>query len=318
MIETGKNSNYAIKILMDGGIVAIPTETVYGLACNALDEEAVNKVFKIKKRPKNDPLICHTDSIKKIKKFVLNFPKDAEIIAEKFWPGPITILLKKNNIIPDLTTSNSEYVAFRIPDNKFTLNILKELDFPLAAPSANKFEYISPTHPDHVNLNFNKGEVDYILDDGNCSIGIESTIVSFENNELIIHRLGGITYEEIIKNIGKCSIKENKKKIPGQFKKHYSPNKRVYVGKINKLYNKFKNKKIGILCFDKKYDFIDEKCQILLTENSSLEEASKNFYLSLYKLDSLNDIDLILTSYVPNFSIGRSINDRIRKCSENE
>ena len=318
MIETGKNSNYAIKILMDGGIVAIPTETVYGLACNALDEEAVNKVFKIKKRPKTDPLICHTDSIKKIKKFVLNFPKDAEIIAEKFWPGPITILLKKNNIIPDLTTSNSEYVAFRIPDNKFTLNILKELDFPLAAPSANKFEYISPTHPDHVNLNFNKGEVDYILDDGNCSIGIESTIVSFENNELIIHRLGGITYEEIIKNIGKCSIKENKKKIPGQFKKHYSPNKRVYVGKINKLYNKFKNKKIGILCFDKKYDFIDEKRQILLTENSSLEEASKNFYLSLYKLDSLNDIDLILTSYVPNFSIGRSINDRIRKCSENE
>ena len=318
MIEIGKDSNYAIKILMRGGIVSIPTETVYGLACNALNEEAVSKVFKIKNRPKNDPLICHTDSIKKIKKFVINFPKDAEIIAEKFWPGPITILLEKNNLIPDITTSNSDYVAFRIPDNKITLNILKELDFPLAAPSANKFEYISPTNPNHVNLNFKKGEVDYILDDGNCSIGIESTIVSFENNELIIHRLGGITYEEIIKTSGRCSIIENKKNIPGQFKKHYSPNKKVYVGKINQLYEEFKNEKIGILCFDKKYDFIDEKRQIILTENSSLEEASKNFYSSLYILDNLNDIDLILTSYLPNSLIGRSINDRIRKCSENE
>ena len=318
MIKIGKDLNYAVKILMGGGIVGIPTETVYGLACNALNEEAVSKVFKIKKRPKNDPLICHTDSIKKIKNFVINFPKDAETIGEKFWPGPITILLKKNNLIPDITTSNSDYVAFRIPDNKFTLNILKELDFPLAAPSANKFEYISPTHPDHVNLNFKEGEIDYILDDGNCSIGIESTIVSFENNELIIHRLGGVTYEEIKKNIGRCSIKESKKNMPGQFKKHYSPNKKVYVGKINQLYKEFKNNKIGILCFDKKYDFIDEKYQILLTENSSLEEASKNFYSSLYTLDSLNDIDLILTSYLPNSSIGRSINDRIRKCSENE
>ena len=318
MIKIGKDLNYAVKILMDGGIVGIPTETVYGLACNALNEEAVSKIFKIKKRPKNDPLICHTDSIKKIKNFVINFPKDAEIIGEKFWPGPITILLKKNNLIPDITTSNSDYVAFRIPDNKFALNILKELDFPLAAPSANKFEYISPTHPNHINLNFKEGEIDYILDDGNCSIGIESTIVSFENNELIIHRLGGVTYEEIKKNIGRCSIKESKKNMPGQFKKHYSPNKKVYVGKINQLYKEFKNKKIGILCFDKKYDFIDEKYQILLTENSSLEEASKNFYSSLYTLDSLNDIDLILTSYLPNSSIGRSINDRIRKCSENE
>ena len=317
MIEKGIDSNYAIKKLMDGGIVAIPTETVYGLACNALSDKAVSKVFEIKKRPKNNPLICHTDSVKKIKRYVIDFPKKAEIIADKFWPGPITILLKKNNLIPDITTSNSKYVAFRIPDNKITLNVLKELDFPLAAPSANKFEYISPTNPDHVSLNFKEG-VDYILDDGNCSVGIESTIVSFDKNDIIIHRLGGVSLEEIKERVGRCSIKENKKNIPGQFKKHYSPIKKVYVGEINKLYKKFENKEIGILCFDKKYNFIDKKNQILLSKKSSLKEASKNFYSSLYILDNLKSIDLILTSYLPNTSIGKSINDRIKKCSENE
>ncbi len=317
MIKKGKDIKYAIKKLVDGGIVAIPTETVYGLACNALNEQAVMKVFKIKNRPKNDPLICHTDSIKKIKKYVIDFPKYAEIIAEKFWPGPITILLKKNNLIPDITTSKSKYVAFRIPNNDTTLNILKELDFPLAAPSANKFEYISPTNPNHVKLNFKEG-IDYIIDDGDCSVGIESTIISIENNKIIIHRLGGITYEEIKNKIGNCSVKKNKKNLPGQFKKHYSPNKKVYVGDINKLYKIFKNKKIGILCFDKKYDFIDKEFQILLSKNSSLKEASKNFYSSLYILDNLKEIDLILISYLPDSMIGKSINDRIKKCSENE
>jgi|TARA_B100001063_G_scaffold243707_1_gene274925 L-threonylcarbamoyladenylate synthase len=317
MIEKGTDSNYAVKKLIDGGIVAIPTETVYGLACNALNTEAVRKVFEIKNRPKNDPLICHTDSVNKIKKYVIDFPKEAEIVAETFWPGPITILLKKNNLIPDITTSNSDYVAFRIPDNKITLNILKELDFPLAAPSANKFEYISPTNTDHVSLNFKVG-IDYILDGGICSVGIESTIISFEKNKIMIHRLGGVTLEEIKKKAGNCLIKANKKNLPGQFKKHYSPNKKVYVGDIKKLYKKFKNKKVGILCYDKKYNFIDENNQILLTEKSSLNEASKNFYSSLYILDNLEDIDLILTSYIPNSLIGRSINDRIKKCSENE
>ena len=176
MIEIGKDIYYAVNKLKDGGIVGIPTETVYGLGCNALNESSVKKIFKLKSRPKNDPIICHTNSVEKIRKYVEYFPKNAEILARKFWPGPLTILFRKNKLIPDITTSMSEYVGFRIPNNKTTLSVLDKLDFPLAAPSANKFEYISPTNPQHIIQNFNDG-IDYILDDGNCLIGIELSLI---------------------------------------------------------------------------------------------------------------------------------------------
>ena len=315
MIEIGKDIDYAVNKLKDGGIVGIPTETVYGLGCNALNESSVKKIFKLKSRPKNDPIICHTNSVEKIRKYVDHFPKNAEILARKFWPGPLTILLRKNKLIPDIITSKSEYVGFRIPNNKITLSVLGKLDFPLAAPSANKFEYISPTNPQHIIQNFNDG-IDYILDDGNCLIGIESTILGFEKEKTVIFRLGGITLEDIEKSIGKCYINKDKVKIPGSFKKHYSPNKKVYIGDIKKLSKKFEKKKIGILSFNKKYKFVDEKYQIVMSEKSSLYEASQNFYSSLYILDNL-EIDLIIASYLPNNNIGRSINDRLKKCSEN-
>ena len=315
MIKIGKDINYAVNKLKDGGIVGIPTETVYGLGCNALNESSVKKIFKLKNRPKNDPIICHTNSIKKIIKYIEHLPKNAEILARKFWPGPLTILFRKNKLIPDIITSKSEYVGFRIPNNKITLSVLDKLDFPIAAPSANKFEYISPTNPQHIIQNFNDG-IDYILDDGNCLIGIESTILGFEKEKTVIFRLGGITLEDIEKSIGKCYINKDKVKIPGSFKKHYSPNKKVYIGDIKKLSKKFEKKKIGILSFNKKYKFVDEKYQIVMSEKSSLYEASQNFYSSLYILDNL-EIDLIIASYLPNNNIGRSINDRLKKCSEN-
>tara|TARA_Y100001936_G_scaffold34738_1_gene32803 strand:+ start:2174 stop:3145 length:972 start_codon:yes stop_codon:yes gene_type:complete len=314
MIKKGKNINYASQKLKENGLVAIPTETVYGLAGNALNYDSVNKIFKLKKRPKNDPLICHTNSIEKIIKFVKNVPDKAEILAKKFWPGPLTIIFEKNKIIPDITTSNLNKVAFRIPNKSITLKLLEELPFPLAAPSANIFSYISPTKVSHIYKNFSNN-IDYILDGGDCSMGIESTIISFDKDEPIIHRLGSLTTEDIERVIGKVKFMNSNDKFPGSFHKHYAPIKKLYVGDIDKLYDKFKTKRIGLLSFNKEYDFISKKNQIILSRNSSLKEATKNLYSALYELDNMKDIDLIITGFVNNKSLGKTINDRLIKSS---
>ena len=317
MIKVGKSINESIRNLKKGEIVGIPTETVYGLGVNALDQKAVSKVFKLKKRPYYDPLICHTDSIEKVKMFVKTFPKKAEILAKNFWPGPLTILLEKKNIIPDITTSKLKLVGFRIPDNKLTLSILKKIDFPVAAPSANPFGYISPTSPNHI-LNMFNNEISYVLDGGGCNIGIESTIVGFENKKTLVYRVGGITIEKLEKIIGKVEIFKKNINLPkssGMLKNHYSPKKDLIVGDIQSLIKKFFNKKIGILSFNKYYNDVDLKNQIILSKNLNLEQASRNLYKSLHLLDNMN-VDVILTSLLPNHGIGKSINDRIIKASK--
>lgn len=317
MIKVGKSINESVKNLKKGEIVCIPTETVYGLGVNALDQKAVDKVFKLKKRPYYDPLICHTDSIEKVKMFVKTFPGKAEILAKNFWPGPLTILLEKKNIIPDITTSKLKRVGFRIPDNKLTLSILKKINFPVAAPSANPFGYISPTLPKHI-LNMFKNDISYILDGGGCDVGIESTIVGFENKKTLVYRVGGITIEKLEKVIGKVEIFKKNIKLPkssGMLKNHYSPKKDLIVGEIQSLIKKNINKKIGILSFNKYYKDVDFKNQIILSKNLNLEQASRNLYKSLHLLDNMN-VDIILTSLLPNHGIGKSINDRIIKASK--
>ncbi len=317
MIKVGKSINECVKNLKNGEIVGIPTETVYGLGVNALDQKAVDKVFKLKNRPYFDPLICHTNSIEKVKMFVKTFPRKAEILAKTFWPGPLTILLEKKNIIPDITTSRLKRVGFRIPDNKLTLNILEKIDFPVAAPSANPFGYISPTLPKHI-LNMFKNNISYVLDDGGCDVGIESTIVGFENKKTLVYRVGGITIEKLEKVIGEVEIFKKSIKLPkssGMLKNHYSPKKDLIVGEIKSLIKKYINKKIGVLSFNKYYEDVNLKNQIILSKNHNLEQASRNLYKSLHLLDNMN-VDLILTSLLPNHGIGKSINDRIIKASK--
>ena len=317
MIKVGKSINESVKNLIKGEIVCIPTETVYGLGVNALDQKAVDKVFKLKKRPYFDPLICHTNSIEKVKMFVKNFPRKAEVLAKNFWPGPLTILLEKKNIIPDITNSKLKTVGFRIPDNKLTLSILEKIDFPIAAPSANPFGYISPTLPKHI-LDMFKNDISYVLDDGGCNIGIESTIVGFEDKKTLVYRVGGITIEKLESKIGEVEIFKKNTKLPissGMLKNHYSPKKDLIVGEIESLIKKYINKKIGILSFNKYYKGIDLKNQIILSKNLNLDQASRNLYKSLHLLDNMN-IDIILTSLLPNHGIGKSINDRIIKASK--
>tara|TARA_B100000902_G_C27283759_1_gene903289 strand:- start:772 stop:1725 length:954 start_codon:yes stop_codon:yes gene_type:complete len=317
MIKVGKNIDFAKDKLDQGGLVAIPTETVYGLGGNALSLDSINKIFELKKRPSNDPLICHTNSISKIQKYVRKIPDEAYKLSEKFWPGPLTLVFEKKNIIPNKTTSNLNTVAFRIPHKEITLNLLSSLEYPLSAPSANKFGYISPTTTDHVHKNFKEG-LDYILDGGRCELGIESTIIGFENNKTIVYRLGSLITEDIEKCIGKIKIYPNEVNYPGSFKNHYSPQKKLYLGEIENLIKKHNNKRIGILCFDSYYDYVKEENQIILSKNSSLLEASKNLYASLYKLDNMKNIDIILTTMVEDTLIGKTINNRLIKSAEND
>ena len=311
MIKSGKNIDYASNILKDDGLVVIPTETVYGLGGNAININSVNKIYSLKKRPKSDPLICHTDCLDKILKYVNEIPETAYELAEKFWPGPMTIIFEKNNIIPNLTTSNLNTVAFRIPSKKITLELLKNLDFPIAAPSANIFGYISPTSIEHVHKNFSSG-VDYILDGGSCELGIESTIIGLKKNKILVYRLGSLVLNDL-KKIGNVELLVNQEEYPGSFKTHYSPRKKLYIGDIKSLCKIHQNKKIGILCYNKKYEYVDKTKQIILSDKSCLNEASRNLYSSLYKLDNMNNIEIIISSLLPNNFIGTTINDRLKK-----
>jgi L-threonylcarbamoyladenylate synthase len=313
MAEIGRDIGKAKRILERGNLVSIPTETVYGLAANALDKDAVLKIFKAKNRPHFDPLIVHVESLSKAALYVEQIPEMAFKLAEKFWPGPLTLVLKKKSLIPDLVTSGLDTVGIRCPAHPLTQQLLQSLDFPLAAPSANPFGYVSPTTPQHVNEQLGD-EIEYILDGGPCIIGIESTIVGFEQDLPMIYRTGGLSIEKIEAIIGKVQIEINttsNPRAPGQLKSHYAPSKRVVIGKIEDLLQRYPAHCSAILTFQQ--DFHSPN-QFILSPNGSLEEAAKNLFSGLRYLDKL-EADIILAEPVPDTGLGRAINDRLRRAS---
>ncbi len=320
MADIGQDINHAKKVLESGGLVAIPTETVYGLAGNALDASVVTKIFKAKQRPSFDPLIVHTSSLDKAREFVEQVPEQAEILASRFWPGPLTILLKRKPIIPDLVTSGLDTVAIRVPAHELTQKLLKELDFPLAAPSANPFGYVSPTTAAHVNQQLGS-EVDYILDGGNCTVGIESTIVSFEETSPKVLRLGGLSVEEIEAVIGSVEVNihsSSKPDAPGMLKSHYAPKTEIVLLDAFDAQSVEHLSSIGALVFDKPLDSIDTNNQFLLSETGDMNEAARRLFTGLRALDQRSDISTIVTNFVPNIGLGRAINDRIRRATAKE
>ena len=189
MAETGSDIEKAKSLLVAGDLVAVPTETVYGLAGNALDPSAIAKIFEVKGRPRFDPLIVHVPNLKVARLYAEEIPVQAERLAAQYWPGPLTLLLKKRSVIDDLVTSGLDTVGLRCPDHPLTQKLLDSLPFPLAAPSANPFGYVSPTRPEHVEEQLGK-KISYILDGGPSTVGVESTIVGFEDNTPVIFRLG--------------------------------------------------------------------------------------------------------------------------------
>jgi L-threonylcarbamoyladenylate synthase len=313
----GGELDLAVKLLKEGQVIGIPTETVYGLAANALNEKSVVSIFEIKNRPFFDPLILHFSDIESIRKYVIDFNSQALKLAEAFWPGPLTILLKKNNLVPDIVTSGSDLVAVRIPNHPLTLSLLGKLDFPLAAPSANPFGYISPTKAEHVENQLGL-LVPYILDGGDCYIGLESTIVDCSEEILTIKRLGGLSVSEIEECLGKPVKIEissgSNPSAPGQLDKHYAPKTPfVLIEDLESTLIKFKNKKIAYLGFGE-IEIPEHVYSLNLSLSSNLNEAAQNLFHFMRLLDNIG-FDCILVQNVPEIGLGKAINDRIKRAA---
>lgn len=310
----GTDIHKASEWLIKGEAVAIPTETVYGLAANALDNTAVVKIFDVKNRPQFNPLIVHVASFEAIKKWVKKIPAEAELLATAFWPGALTLLLDKNEKISDLVTAGHSRVAIRIPDHPLTLSLLKQLDFPLAAPSANPSGYVSPTSAAHVYEGLNE-KIPYILEGGACKVGLESTIVGWdESGELVIYRLGGISKESIEKVLGReikiaASITKDPA-TPGMLKSHYATVTPLHAGGIPELLKKFPDKKAIIINYNHYHPHYPTELQYILTPNNNTHEAASNLFKILREADQRN-AELILAEYAPAEGLGLAINDRL-------
>lgn len=318
--ETGKDIGAAAKHLNNGRLVALPTETVYGLAGNAFDESAVQEIFRVKNRPSYDPLILHTDKVSKIRSWVQELPEIAETLFNHFSPGPLTVLLPKSPVISDLVTSGKPDVAFRIPDHPLTLELLSKLDFPVAAPSANPFGYISPTSPEHVERQLGS-QIPYILNGGPCKVGVESTILRPGPSGVIIEREGGISREalETVLGPGQAQSPEEALKspeTPGQLKSHYSPRKKIVIGDLASLYSQYQDQKTGLLAFQNLPGEAESHPNpYLLSKNGNLAEAAQNLFTHLRQLDENPEVEIILAEYVPHLDIGRAINERLKKAA---
>lgn len=311
MAIIGKDIKEVIRLLNADEVIGLPTETVYGLAGNAFSEEAVTKIFEVKNRPTFDPLIVHTSSFERLNEFVSDIPEKAQLLAKHFMPGPLTLLLPKNKNISDLVTSGLETVAVRIPNHALAIELLQNLSFPLAAPSANPFGYISPTSAQHVDTQLGK-KIKYILDGGECGVGIESSIIGFVNDEVVVYRKGGLAIENIEAVVGKVRIEEHSSsnpKAPGMLKSHYAPRTPFVLSeKLN--FQDLIDKKIGYLAFQAKHPNIPVENQLLLSNAGDLHEAAKNLFANMRTLDSM-EFDIIFTELAPEIGLGRAINDRI-------
>jgi L-threonylcarbamoyladenylate synthase len=312
-----KDIQKAVALLTNEELVAIPTETVYGLAGNIFSEKAIKCIFETKKRPFFNPLIVHISSVDVLETIVSEVPEKAKILANTFWPGSMTLVLKKHKDIPDIITAGKDTVAVRVPNHPVTISLLKQLPFPLAAPSANPFNNISPTKPEHVERYF-KNDIKMVLDGGSCKNGIESTIIGFVNNEPIIYRLGALALEEIEAVIGKVEVKnkaEENPDAPGMLDKHYSPlTTTILTTDIASEIKKHPTKKIGILAFNSSFKNAKITTEIILSKKSDLQEAASKLYDALHKLDHLN-LDVIIAEKMPETGLGKSMNDRLQRAA---
>ena len=308
----------AVEILSNENLVSIPTETVYGLAGNIYSEKAIKRIFAMKERPFFNPLIVHIHSPKQLTNIVSHIPPKAQLLADTFWPGSLTLVLKKKSTIPDLVTAGKSTVAVRIPNHPVTLELLRQTGFPLAAPSANPFGCISPTQSTHVS-NYFEGKLSMVLEGGSCQNGIESTIIGFENDEPVLYRLGSISLEEVEKVVGQVRVKNKKEKspdAPGMLSRHYAPQTTTYlVDDVVAFIKDFPNQKIGVLTFDKIIESPNVVVLEILSSQSNLKEATSKLYATLHHLDTF-DLDMIVAERFPDVGLGRSINDRLNRATK--
>ncbi len=310
---TEKNIKIAADVLKSEGLVAFPTETVYGLGADGLNPIAVAKIFEAKERPTFNPLILHVSSIEMLNNIAEIKNEKITQLTEKFWPGALTLILHKKEIVPYIVTSGLETVAVRMPDNKVALELIKNIGKPIAAPSANSFGRLSPTSAEHVANQLGE-KVDIILDGGKCNIGVESTILEITETGNYLLRPGGIPKEDIEKIIGKVIIKgsdiENPNS-PGQLKIHYAPKIPIYFYS-KKIIEENKNKKVGGIFFSEiKNDSLFEVTKVL-SKSGDFKEAASNLFNTLHNFENRN-LDLILVEPIKKVSLGTAIMDRLTK-----
>lgn len=307
--------NIAKIALMNEEIIAMPTETVYGLAGNAYSEAAVKKIFSLKKRPLYNPLIVHIKSVDFLDNVAMDIPAKAIKLAKVFWPGSLTLVLKKQSHISSLVTAGKDTVAIRVPNHPVALDLLDKLAFPLAAPSANPFGSISPTTAAHVSNYFND-DLAVILDGGTCENGVESTIIGFKDEDPILYRYGSVSVEEIEAVVGTLKYithNDANPDAPGMLSRHYAPATATYLtDDVNSLIKSFPGKRIGLLVFKEEIINTNVIHQELLSTTGNMKEATKNLYAALFRLDKSN-LDIIIAEKLPEHGLGKTINDRLQR-----
>jgi L-threonylcarbamoyladenylate synthase len=315
------NAQDAAKHLRGGQLVALPTETVYGLGANALDETAVANIFSAKNRPSFDPLIIHQSSADRILAYASEVPPDAQKLADAFWPGPLTLVLPKRSIVPDLVSAGLKTVALRVPDHPLTRKVLEMLDFPVAAPSANPFGFVSPTTAQHV-ANQLGNKIDFILDGGPCRVGLESTIVGFSDGEATVLRKGGLSIEDIEAILGHTvairTHSSSQPDAPGMLSRHYSPGNRIELFEelsedipmpVNTAWITFGGGGESFL------DRAPGKLAVYnLSPDGNLVEAAQQLFRVLRLMAELK-YDYVAVQLLPEEGLGRAINDRLRRAA---
>lgn len=313
-----KNVTEAADLIRAGKLVSFATETVYGLGANALDPLAVARVFDAKQRPHFDPLIVHLAAAEEVERFTRDVPETARLLMEKFWPGPLTLVLPKQDVIPDLVTSGLPRVAIRVPSNEQARDLIRQAGVPIAAPSANLFGCVSPTTAAHV-LDGLSGRIDAVLEGGACEIGVESTVVAFdEAGRPVLLRPGGLGVEEIEAVAGPVGLLDPQQHSddspqagPGMLTRHYAPSVPIEI--VDDLHSLPEKTRIGLLQFGP-CDRSGFRVVETLSEGGDLVEAAANFFAGLRSLESA-EIDLIVATWFPSTGLGLALNDRLRRAA---
>lgn len=334
-----ENITKAAHILKQGGTVAFPTETVYGLGADALNPAAVRKIFKAKGRPADNPLIVHIASMDTLNEIAKNIPPIAVELMDIFWPGPLTFILKRKNTMPDITTGGLDTVAVRMPNSPVALALIREADMPLAAPSANTSGKPSPTTADHVMSDL-LGRIDAVIDGGVVKIGVESTVLDVTSDIPVILRPGSISVENLRKHVGEVLVGYTDMEIeegelvrsPGMKYTHYSPDARVVLvegesavvlAKISELIDNYsqKNMCVGLLITEETAEHVCADKMYSLGRRDEPEDAARNLFAGLRYLDSRNaDVDvnvnvIIVDGSIKKDGVGAAVFNRLRKAA---
>lgn len=314
MLETGTDLVYAATLLRRGELVAIPTETVYGLAANALNSDAVMQIYATKNRPQFNPLIVHVAETNDILKYAADIPLNMWRLAKRFSPGPLTYILSRKAIIPDVVTGGGDTVALRVPAHPMARELLSLLDFPLAAPSANPSGYISPVTAAHVAQEL-AGKISYVLDGGQCAVGLESTVIAFEGDRVLVLRAGGVTLEALREVCPQVEMRTGASAgSPGLLKSHYAPRTRLVVGNLARLTDEYAGQNLAVLALSQIPRADRFVATEILSPTGDLAVAAQHLFAAMRRLDQAG-ADLIIAERMPERGFGIAINDRLERAS---